>query len=316
VDATVIVVRATEVFRATIGATPGSTMELIVNELLKARTIEINSGGQLVVKGKVIGDVQNLAGVVSKDPVISEKIKKLGALVRDNKPLIDFLGTSAVIAIVEPEITKLLASFPAGVKSFGLDPFKDQVGTGAVGAINIEGDYNQEEEAVLAVGIRGTNFVADGSQQYDRLVVSGTANISGYIGFALLNANGGTDGAVFQPPVGSFFDVVVARSVNATNLVIRGPVWGNGLQFKPVIASFPDGTEALRLVVTNTAPQLAVISTNNAMWLVFPTNYLGSYTLEATASLTVPDWRPVSATTLPVQIQPTGTNRFFRLRRQ
>jgi hypothetical protein len=313
VDAKVVINNAISVLRTTLGAAPGSTLELIVNALLDAKVIEVRDGGILVVQGKVIGDVENVAGIVSRDPVLTDKLKSIGSLVEENEPIINALGVGAIISYIQPEITKVFAKFPAGALPGGIHA--EQTGTTGLGAIQINGDYTQDPDAILAIAIQGTNYVSGGAQQYDRLEVSGTATLTGKIAFGLLNTSGGTDGAVFQPPTGAVFDVVVANEILATNITIRGPIWGTGLQFVPVIAQFNDGREALRLIATNVAPVLDVQSDENGTKVLFPSNYLGHYVLQATSSLSSPVWQDLPGNSAVVAITTSDRARFFRLKK-
>jgi sugar lactone lactonase YvrE len=311
VNAQVMLNNPVDILRTTLGATPGSTLELIVNALLKSKVIEIRDGGILVVQNKVVGQVENLAGIISRDPALTEKIKAIGSLVEDNKPFIDRVGLPAVVSLVQPQITKILADLPAG----GAASLIHATQASATGAIQIDGDYLQDQRGILAIAIQGTNFISGGAQQYDRLQVSGTATLTGQIGFGLLNSAGGIDGAVFEPPIGSVFDVVVASQIIATNLTIRGPIWGTGVQFLPVIAQFPDGRESLRLIATNVAPVMDIQSNNAGVQVSFPANYLGHYVLQATESLLPTTWQDIPGNVARVPIANDQHTRFFRLKK-
>ena len=101
----------------------------------------------------------------------------------------------------------------------------------------------------------------------------------------------------------------------ATNLTVRGPIWGTGLQFRPVIAQFSDGREALRLIATNVAPVLDIQSDSNGTKVVFPANYLGQYVLQATSSLSAAVWQDVPGNSASVAVATSDNARFFRLKK-
>ncbi|MFM7556683.1 MAG: hypothetical protein ACKPAH_15470, partial [Verrucomicrobiota bacterium] len=116
--------------------------------------------------------------------------------------------------------------------------------------------------AALLIGIAGIRSSTNGLQQYDQLVVGGRANLlGGRIVFSFFNPeNPSATIGRFEPPVGSSFDVVVARSIYTDGLTVRGAIWGDGRFFRWGVVTRPDGLQALRLVVVKVPPILAIRS--------------------------------------------------------
>jgi hypothetical protein len=178
--------------------------------------------------------------------------------------------------------------------------FAAAVSTDLTGEITVTGDYFQSLDSGLAILIGGTNGPSGGSMEYDRLVVGGTARLSGVIGFGFVNlANGANDQTAFQPPVGALFDVVVASNILTANLVIRGPVWADGRHFQWRVVNLEDGTQALRLTAVNVAPSIA-FETGATPQIVFPINYSG-YALQARDSLSSGSWTTIASGTWTVK---------------
>jgi len=177
--------------------------------------------------------------------------------------------------------------------------------------MTINGNYYQFG-GTLMIGIAGTNTLDEGAQQFDQLVVSGTAYlIGGGIAFELFDPDDQTNRAdVFQPADGATFDVVVASNIVASAVHIRGPVWGDGLFFSGSVVTCDDGLQAVRLTATHIPAQIFLQNAGSELHLVYGTNYTG-YTVESSPNLS--DWSTFSTGTNVVELNPTDANQFFRL---
>jgi hypothetical protein len=180
--------------------------------------------------------------------------------------------------------------------------------------MTIDGNYSQFPGGTLVIGIAGASTLSDGAQQYDQLVVKGTANLlGGTIAFGLFNPTDQTNQVDrFRPPEGAYFDVVVATNIVAGAVQIRGPVWGNGLFFSGSVVTRSDGMQAVRLVATPVAPRLFLQNANSRFQLVYATNFVG-YTIESTPSISSPNWTAFSSGTNRVDLNPSNASQFFRL---
>jgi hypothetical protein len=180
--------------------------------------------------------------------------------------------------------------------------------------MTIQGNYSQFPGATLVIGIAGANSLSDGAQQFDQLVVSGTANLlGGTIAFGLFNPNDQTNQAGrFQPPDGASFDVVIATNIVLGAVQVQGPIWGDGQFFSGSVVTRTDGLQAVRLVATHVAPRLVLQTAGAQLQLAYPTNYTG-YTVESTPSLSPTNWTTFSTGTNLIVLNPTNTSGFFRL---
>jgi hypothetical protein len=180
------------------------------------------------------------------------------------------------------------------------------------GLMTINGNYSQFPGTALIIGIAGTNTLAEGAQQFDQLVVSGTAYLAGgTIAFGLFDPDDQTNLAnVFQPPDGATFDVVVASNIVVNALHLFGPVWGDGLFFKGGVVTLTNGLQAVRLMATHIPPHIFLQNAGPKFHLVYGTNYTG-YTVESSTNLS--DWSAFSTGTNVVVLSPTNASRFFRL---
>lgn len=182
------------------------------------------------------------------------------------------------------------------------------------GQMTIDGNYSQFSGATLSIAIAGTNTLSDGAQQFDQLVVTGTANLlGGTIAFGLFNPDDQTNqDNVFQPPDGAAFDVVVASNIVVGAVQFVGPIWGDGQFFTGSVVIRPDGLQAVRLVATHIPPKIALQNFNSALQLIYATNYTG-YTIESSSSLSSSNWTAFSTGTNVVTINPTNACQYFRL---
>jgi hypothetical protein len=182
------------------------------------------------------------------------------------------------------------------------------------GQMMINGDYSQFPGTELVIGIAGTNTLNDGAQQFDQLVVSGTANlIGGMIAFGLLDPDDQTNQAdVFQPPDGATFDVVVASNIVVNALAVSGPIWGDGQFFSGSVVTRDDGLQAVRLTATHIPPRIFLQSARSALQLIYATNFTG-YAVQSATSLSSSNWTTFSTGTNVVMLSPTNSSRFFRL---
>jgi hypothetical protein len=182
------------------------------------------------------------------------------------------------------------------------------------GQMNVNGDYSQFA-GTLFIGIAGAATAIDGAQQFDQLVVSGQAYLmGGGIAFGLFDPNNQTNtAAVFQPPLGAAFDVVVATNIVVSHeFTLRGPIWGDGQFFSGSVVTRPDGLQAVRLVATNVPPLLFLQMVGAERQLTYATNYAG-YTIQSTPTLSLPHWTSFSTNRNPVSLDLTNASRFFRL---
>jgi hypothetical protein len=184
------------------------------------------------------------------------------------------------------------------------------------GLMTVDGNYEQSG-GTLAIGIAGTNTVSQGTQQYDQLVVNGTAHLlGGSVVVGLFDPNNQTNLAgAFQPPNGAAFDVVVANRIEVSpSFTVRGQLWGDDQFFNWGIVTRPDGWQALRLVATPNPPVLNVQPSGAMLQLSYPAGYTG-YTLESTATLLPANWTTLSTGTNQVVLSPANATQFYRLRK-
>lgn len=318
---------------------PGSWVKLIVEKGQSLVTPELIAAvnSSVVLKGTLDGNI-NLIGkelktVLQKDPALAGEIAStLMAhgdaqlainLAQGNLHLTDLLSLGSdgqgVQGAVELSGAAAAAFSPASSQAAEKRTlertFAAAVSTDLTGEITVTGDYFQSLDSGLAILIGGTNGPSGGSMEYDRLVVGGTARLSGVIGFGFVNlANGANDQTAFQPPVGAIFDVVVASNILTANLVIRGPVWADGRHFQWRVVNLEDGTQALRLTAVNVAPSIA-FETGATPQIVFPINYSG-YALQARDSLSSGSWTTIASGTNRVNIDLSAPARFYRLIKQ
>ena len=117
----------------------------------------------------------------------------------------------------------------------------------------------------------------------------------------------------FQPPLGAQFDVLLAPKIVVTNLLIRGPIWGDGLTLLASIISLSGGNQALRLTATNMPPPLAIQKNGVTYQVVYPTNYQG-FNIQRSPDLRPTNWTDLASGTNRVLIVQTNVNTFFRLK--
>jgi hypothetical protein len=179
------------------------------------------------------------------------------------------------------------------------------------GQMTINGNFYQFG-GTLMIGIAGTNTLDEGAQQFDQLVVSGTAYLTGGgIAFELFNPDDQTNrNDIFQPADGATFDVVVASNIVASAVHIRGPVWGDGLFFSGSVVTRDDGLQAVRLKATHIPPQIFLQNAGPELHMVYGTNYTG-YTVQSSTNLS--GWNTFSTGTNVVALSPTNASQFFRL---
>jgi hypothetical protein len=131
----------------------------------------------------------------------------------------------------------------------------------------------------------------------------------GHIAFGLFNPNDQTNQTgVFQPPAGATFHVIVASNILTQALLVRGPIWGDGLHFNWGVVTRPDGLQALRLVATHVPPPWSSKAPVR-IELAYPTNYSG-YTLQNSPRLSPANWTTILSGT---NLRPTNVSGFFRL---
>lgn len=293
--------------------------------------VNMGQNSTLILKGAITGDVslisQDGSGLISQDGA--------GVISHDGGSLTFDAGTAAVVSNDGGSLVSNGSASIIGENSSGLigpqhsgtirppatvarqgrrapqgPPFQPTF----TGLMTIHGNYSQFPGATLVIGIAGANTLSDGAQQFDQLVVSGTANLlGGTIAFGLFNPNDQTNQAgLFQPPDGATFDVVVATNIVVGAVQVQGPIWGDGLFFSGSVVTRTDGLQAVRLVTTHVAPRLFLQTAGAQLQLVYPTNYTG-YTVESTPALSPTNWTAFSTGTNLVVLNPTNTAQFFRL---
>ncbi len=137
--------------------------------------------------------------------------------------------------------------------------------------------------------------------------------LAGTIGFALFDPSDVTSRVnLFQPPVGAIFDVVVASNIFTHELIVRGPIWGDGLHFNWGVVSRADGKQAVRLVVVPIVPALIFQALGGKVEVAYPTNFAG-YTLQRSPAVALPTWTAYSTATNRIAIDTTEAAGFFRL---
>ncbi|MEO8429242.1 MAG: hypothetical protein ABI651_19300 [Verrucomicrobiota bacterium] len=184
------------------------------------------------------------------------------------------------------------------------------------GVMTINGNLNLAPATALSIAIAGTNSASNGIQDYDQLLVSGRADLGGVIGFGLFDAGNVANAAgAFQPSEGATFDVVVANQIVTHHLLVRGPIWGDGLHFNWSVVNRSDGKKALRLVAVRIAPPLIIQKTGSALQLAYPTNFQG-YVVQTASSLNSSNWTTFATNTNRIDLKPASTSAFFRLSKQ
>jgi hypothetical protein len=184
------------------------------------------------------------------------------------------------------------------------------------GLMTINGSFQLGVGGALAIAIAGTNTTATGAQEYDQLIVNGRADLGGVIGFGLFNPADVTERTnVFSPPLGATFDLVVASNIVTHSLIVRGPIWGNGLHVNWNVVNRADGKQALRLVAVPIAPPLFIQRAGAKLQIQYPTNFVG-YVLQSSRNLASTNWTDVSANTPRLEINATNSAEFFRLLKQ
>jgi hypothetical protein len=318
------------------------TLNIDPGQTLSVRGITMGPGGTLVNAGTIHADVTLLGGtlgtsllgplvdpngvaLLGKDangiaavqaqslhngpalPVISNDGGSVvsndgGTLIsQDGSNLIGQNGNNLVGGLVRPEVV----TGPSLGGSGHSHPPRPQVKV-ETGVMSIVGNYSQSPGSALVIGITGQDA-------YDQLQVSGRADLGGLIAFGLFSPTDQTNGDYFQPAAGATFDVVVAPVVAAHDLLVRGPIWGDGLHFNWSVETRSDGLQALRLVATHVPPILAIQSTPSAVSVVYPTNY-PAYTLQGSPDLSPGSWSFVSIGTNQVTLPATSPALFLRLK--
>ena len=304
------------------------------NQTLTSPGLNAHSGGAVFLQGTANGDVETSPnGVLARDANTASLIAQDGSslIAQDGSSLIAQDGSSLIAqdgsSLIAQDGSSLIAqdgssligrvtpgiSFAPPVKNNGpIKPF-DLTQPTFTGPMTINGNFYQFG-GTLMIGIAGTNTLNDGAQQFDQLVVSGTAYLfGGGVAFELFDPNDQTDRTnVFQPADGATFDVVVASNIVASSVHIRGPVWGDGLFFKGSIVTRTDGLQAVRLTATHVPPQIFLQSAGSALRLVYGTNYTG-YTIQSATSLSLSNWTAFATGTNVAMVSVTNSSRFFRL---
>jgi hypothetical protein len=293
--------------------------------------VNMGQNSMLVLKGAITGDVsligedgsslltQDGGGVVSNDGgSLTFDQGTAGVVSNDGGSLIGSSGSTIIglnaSGLVGPQHSGN-ARPPATIARQGRrapqgPPFQPTF----TGLMTINGNYSQFSGGTLVIGIAGANTLSDGAQQFDQLVVSGTANLlGGRIAFGLFNPNDQTNQAgLFQPPDGATFDVVVATNIVLGAVQVQGPIWGDGLFFSGSVVTRTDGLQAVRLVATHVPPRLFLQTAGAQLQLVYPTNYTG-YDVQSSPTLVAPNWTPFSTGTNLIVLNPTHASQFFRL---
>ncbi len=318
--------------QATIDVTVGE------GESLTVPGLNIGPNADLVLKGTINGDV-GIYGVPAL-PMISNDGASIisndgNSLISNDGGSIQFDAASAqqisaAAALAEPAGSALISPNggtvlstgqgglipPNGASLIGPNGASRPIGVRALntasvsaGVMTINGNYHQDPGTALMIAITGTNNTP---LQYDHLIVNGRAELGGVIAFGFFNMATGqpTEG----PAEGSVFDVVTATNITTNNLLVRGPLWGNGLHFRGDVVNVAEGRQALRLTAVRIPPVLAVERADSLLRIAYPTNYIGM-TLESSTSLGKGNWSAVSTGTNLVTLPASNSAAFFRLRK-
>ncbi len=209
-----------------------------------------------------------------------------------------------------PAIEKALSALKRKKSNGPIQP-ADNTQPSFTGQMIINGDYDQFSGS-LVIAIAGTNTLNGGAQQYDQLVVSGTANLlGGAIAFGLFNPDNQTNqDNVFQPPDGATFDVVVASNIVVDTVAFIGPIWGDGQFFAGSVVTRDDGLQAVRLTAIHVPPRVGLMNAGSNLELFYAINYTG-YAVESSPDLI--NWSTYSTGTNVVELSPGNVGQFFRL---
>ena len=310
-------------------------------EILTIPAVNIGDNASLIVKGTINGSVSLLLNqvvpvvsndgnsLIAQDGGTLQAIRNSGALQSTlDAPLISqdggtlisqdggtlhvpigsgFSGTGSA-ALQLPNSTASAKAVLQGTQAAASSAF--------TGLMTINGDFRQESGTGIAIAIAGKNTISTGSQEYDQLVVSGRAELGGVIGFGFFNPSDPTRvTGIFQPVVGDTFDVVVAGNIVRHSLIVRGPIWGDGLHFNWSVVNRSDGKQALRLVATRIAPFLVIQPKKSGWEVAYSTNFTG-YSIQRSSSLGTPNWTGITSSTNRVEINPANASGFYRLMKQ
>jgi hypothetical protein len=321
-----------------ISADPGAKMQFTIPPAttLNAGRVEFGTGALVELKGDIKADVSvgtlssvgqrpekylldGAAALIGSDAASVVSNDGAGLVGLDGASLVSDLGGRVLShngnSVIPAQGGKLIGQDGAGLVG--------QDGAGRLAAsitaptftrlLVVDGHYTQRPDGSLAIAIAGNTFDPEGAKYYDRLQVSGKATLSGIVGFSLFDPTGVNGTERFAPAVGDYFDVVVAQEVAATNLLVRGPIWGDGRHMIwGVVTNFPGGLQSLRLYATNLPPPVAIGYTEHGLDVVYPTNYAG-YSLETSTTLAPGSWSTQSSGTNRVTVGNGGERKFFRL---
>jgi hypothetical protein len=258
----------------------------------------VSTGG-----GTLEGDVLNAAGILALTTNLT-----LADAARIRSMHARFARNIVRIRRAERQAARLQENTRSAARSVATD-------LGVVGPITIEGNYYQDSQGQLLIGIAGTNFVKGGLQEYDRLEVTGNATLDGEVVIDFIDPNNPTNGLnKFQPIAGATFDIIVASNIVVGDLYIVSPITAGGRTFEWGIVDLPDGREALRLYVTEALPVLSITPMSpSSVEILFPPYFGGDFRLEATSSLSTPAWSEVGRGTNLFNVPTSGSMRFFRV---
>ncbi len=292
------------------GITAGLAATAVLQGTIKGALSLISSDGAGTVSQGAGNVVSHDGGTLTHDSNTASLIGNAGGTLIGNAG-----GTliAAAGASFHPDSSSVAASVPAPRRVTPKGPGPTQ--PAFTGLMTVDGNYYQFA-GTLFIGVAGTNTASQGAQQFDQLVVSGTANLfGGSLTVGLFNPDNQTNRAVvFQPPNGSTFDVVVASNIVVmSSFTVRGSaVWGDGLFFNWGIVTRLDGLQALRLVAAPYPPVLTLQRAGSMLQLSYPTNYAG-YTVQSTPTLAPTNWTTFSTGINVVTLSATNTGQFFRL---
>jgi hypothetical protein len=170
---------------------------------------------------------------------------------------------------------------------------------GMIGTLNISGNCTQAVSATLQIELGGSN-------QCDRLAITGQASLNGKLAISLLNN--------FTPPEGSTFPILTCGTRTGQFSQITGADLPGGLKLVPVYTG-----SGVTLLVSNALPALRLtierLSETNAVKVSWPVGYVG-YTLQACTNLAAPEWSDLSAADAGYAIVPaTVPSQCFRLKK-
>lgn len=298
-----------------VGAAQGGSADLIVGpgQKVTAPDLAASTGATMYVSGEIVGNAsligQDGSGIVAQGAgnivaqgggnIVAEGAGN--AVSHDGGTVISNDGGTLTYAPTSGGASALRLN--------GHQPKGPPPQPTFTGQMKVDGNFDQYAGTLL-IAVAGTNTLTQGAQQYDQLVVGGTASLlGGILSVGVFNPENPTNQiGVFQPAVGDTFDLVVASNlVVSTAYSVIAPFPGSWS-----IVTRPDGLQSLRLVVAPPPPTLSYQLMGSIIQLSYPSNYTG-YIIQSTPALSPASWTDLSAGTNVITLPITNASLFFRL---